>query len=143
VKEVGTMARQFLLDFSDTNIKDADLIMRNFAAPALCPEPIEVTSERNDVTRNFTEFRMVNFRIGPDKTTINFDGRCPVFGNRGDACSTVPAMWDSIHIADGKRSFTDGNDILAAIYSKPDKRWFLCASRYEVLQTLGLQRNIR
>src|SRR4051812_4325134 len=33
VKEVGTMARQFLLDFSDTNIKDADFIMRNFATP--------------------------------------------------------------------------------------------------------------
>jgi hypothetical protein len=143
VKEVGTMARQFLLDFSDTNIKDADYIMRNFGTLTLCPEPNEVLSERDDVTRNFTEYRMVNFRIGPDTTTVNFGGRCPVFNNRGDACSTVPSMWDSIHIKDGARSFSDGNDIMSAIYSGSDRRWFLCASRYQVTKTIGAIRSIR
>jgi len=142
-KEVGEMSRQFLLDFSDTTIKDADYIMRNFGKPALCPEPGEVTSERTDVTRNFTEFKVVNSSVGADVTTVNFGGHCPVFNNRGDACSTVPVLWDSVKLSDGSRSFSSGNDIIAAAYSVPDKRWFLCASRYQVLKTIGAARSIR
>ena len=143
VKEVGTMARQFLLDFSDTNIKDADYIMRNFAAPSMCPDPNEVHSEREDVIRNFTEFRMVTFQIGADHTTVGFGGRCPVFGTRGDSCSTVPVMWNSVRVKDGVRSSSEGNDIVSAIYAAAQRRWFLCSSRYEVLRGIGAPRNIR
>src|SRR5918993_1337474 len=49
VKEVGDMSRQFLLDFSNTNIKDANYVMRNFGSAATCPEPGEVEAEREDV----------------------------------------------------------------------------------------------
>lgn len=143
VKEVGQMSRQFLLDFSDTNIKNADYIMRNFGAPSFCPEPAELTSERDDVTKNFTFYRMLNFLVGQDATTVNFEGRCPVYGSRGDACSVVPVFWDSVEIATGQRGASSGNDIIAAAYSKADKRWWLCASRYQGLTTVGAPRSIR
>jgi hypothetical protein len=143
IKEVGAMSRQFLLDFSDTNIKDADYIMRNFGSTSFCPEPGEVTSERDDVTRNFREYRMINFQVGQDATTVNFEGRCPTFNNRGDGCSVVPVFWDSVEIATGKRGASSGNDIVAAAYSKVEKRWWLCASRYRVLTSIGATRTIR
>lgn len=131
VKEVGDMARQFLLDFSDTNIRDANYIMRNFAEPAKCPEPNEVTDERAQVTAHFQNFVMQNFRIGPAAVTIAFGGRCPVWGRRGDACALVPSFWDSIDLRKNLRDTVDGTDIVAAIYSPVDVRWWLCASNYD------------
>ncbi|PYR88702.1 MAG: hypothetical protein DMF84_27470 [Acidobacteria bacterium] len=131
VKEVGDMARQFLLDFSDTNIKDANYIMRNFAEPSKCPEPNEVTDEREQITTHFRYFVMQNFRIGPAAVTVAFGGRCPVDGRRGDACALVPSFWDSIDLRDNARRSVDGTDIVAAIYSPVDVRWWLCASNYD------------
>lgn len=141
--EVGDMSRQFLFDFSDTNIKDANYILRNFGSTSFCPEPQEVIDERVDVTRNFNEYRMTNFGIGQAATSVDFGGRCPVFGRRGDACSVVPVSWDSIEIATGKRSFSSGNDIIAAAYSTSEKRWWLCSSRYEILSLIGVRPSIR
>jgi hypothetical protein len=130
-KEVGDMSRQFLLDFSDTSIKDANYIMRNFGSAATCPEPGEVDSEREDVIRNFTFFRMQNFNIGTPSVTINFGGTCPFRGRRGDACASVPVFWDSIDTRNNTRTPTVGTDIIAAAYSPKDLRWFLCASNYD------------
>jgi hypothetical protein len=130
-KEVGDMSRQFLLDFSDTNIKDASYVMRNFGSAAVCPEPDEVIKERDDVVTNFTFFRMQNFNIGAPSVTINFGGTCPVRGRLGDACATVPVFWDSIDTRNNVRTPTSGFDIIAAAYSRKDSRWFLCASSYE------------
>jgi hypothetical protein len=142
-KEVGDMSRQFLLDFSDTNIKDANYIMRNFGSTSFCPEPQEVLDERADVTRNFTEYRMTNFGIGQPATTVSFGGRCPFSNNRGDACSVIPVFWDSIKIATGERSFSSGNDIIAAAYSTAEKRWWLCASRYQIFTIIGARPSMR
>ena len=133
IKEVGDMSRQFLLDFSDTNITDANYIMRNFSK-ARCPQPSEVDSERDDVVKNYTNFTMQNFRIGPATVTVAFGGSCPVPGRapkRGDACAVVPSFWDSILHFDNIRRAVDGNDIIAAAYSGEDKRWWLCASAYD------------
>lgn len=142
-KEVGDMARQFLLDFSDTNIKDANYILRNFGSTSFCPDPQAVIDERSDVTRNFTEYRMTNFGIGQPATTVSFGDRCPVFGSRGDACSVIPVFWDSIEIATGKRSFSSGNDIIAASYSTAEKRWWLCASNYQIFTIIGARPSMR
>ncbi len=38
VKEVGDMARQFLIDFSTTSLKDWQVVMRNFNR-SVCPRP--------------------------------------------------------------------------------------------------------
>lgn len=146
VKEVGDMARQFLLDFSDTNIKDASYIMRNFGAGNRCPEPGEVTAERNDVVNNFTNFRIVNYTVGPPATTVNFAGFCKVSSDvstRGDACAVVPVMWDSVRVVDGNRGVTRGDDIISAAYSTQESRWWLCSSRYRPYSTIGAYRFIR
>lgn len=133
VKEVGDMSRQFLLDFSDTNIRDADYILRNFGTPAICPEPGELAAEREDVIRHFTFYRMQNFNIGAPVVTVNFGGLCPVpnGARKGDACARVPVFWDSIDIRNNSRTPTAGTNIVAAAYSRKDSRWFLCASNYE------------
>jgi hypothetical protein len=130
VKEVGDMSRQFLLDFSDTNIKDTAYIMRNFAAPAQCPQPSEVLEERDQVTNHHTNFRMIDFRIGVPSVTVSFGGSCAITGKRGDACAVVPAFWHSMNLQTNRPERVDGDDILAAIYSTADSRWFLCASNY-------------
>lgn len=133
-REVGEMSRQFLLDFSNTSIKDADYIMRNFGSAATCPDVREVQNERDDVIRNFTFFNIVNFRVDAPRVTVNFGGSCPFRGKRGDACAVVGVMWDSIDMRDNVRGTTAGDDIIAAAYSTADSRWWLCASDY---QTIG------
>lgn len=131
VREVGGMSRQFLLDFSDTSIKDADYIMRNFGSGARCPQPGEIQSERDDVVRNFTFFNILNFRVDPPAVSVNFGGTCPFRGKRGDACAVVGVFWDSIDTRVNIRGTTSGNDIIAAAYSAPESRWWLCASDYQ------------
>jgi hypothetical protein len=130
VKEVGDMARQFLLDFSDTNNKDTSVIMRNFGTPAMCPDPKEVTDERDQVTNHFTNFRMIDFRIGAASVSVNFKGTCPLSGKLGDACAVVPAYWHSFNRLTNRNEEVDGQDVIAAIYSTADSRWWLCASNY-------------
>ena len=132
INEVGTMARQFLLDFSDTNLKDADYIMRNFNAAA-CPDPRDVQAEREDVIRNYTFFQMLNYRVDEARVTINFASSCSsIHGpRRGDACAQVGVFWDSIDRRDNTRTPNTGTDQIAAAYSVKDARWWLCASDYD------------
>jgi hypothetical protein len=127
--EVGEMSRQFLLDFSDTNIKDWQRIMRNFSAAA-CPQPGEIDSEKFDVVRNYTEYKMMDFRIGTPRVSVNFGGVCEFRGKRGDACAVVPSYWDSIQLSSGIRASVNGDDVIAAAYSPKGERWWLCASDY-------------
>ena len=143
VREVSDMAKQFLLDFSNTDLHDADYIMRNFGSGTRCPEPREVTDERVDVINNFTNYKIQKYTIYEPVTTVNFKSTCPVYGNLGDACSVVRAFWDSIRLKDGARGTTDGDDILAAAYSGPEERWWLCSSRYYVHSLTGVLRSIR
>jgi len=124
------MSRQFLLDFSDTNIKDADYIMRNFKAAA-CPEPHEVQSERDDVIKNYTYYRMMNFRVDQPAVFVNFGVTWTLFrSKKGDAAAVVGVMWDSIDTRDNTRTPNAGTDIIEAAYSSADRRWWLCASDY-------------
>ena len=136
VGEVATMSRQFLLDFSDSNIRDVPYIMRNFAK-GRCPQPEEVDSEYSDVTLNRQERRITDSSVGASGTSINFGGACPFRSKRGDACAVVPVFWADVVLATGKTSTTRGNDIVAASYSSQDQRWWLCASDYQGLSTIG------
>lgn len=131
------MARRFLLEFSDTNNKSAADIMRDFGTAATCPQPREIDSERDDVTNHFTNFRMMDFRIGPASVTVNFGGSCPFRGKLGDACAVVPAYWDSVDLRNNQRGAVTGNDIIAAAYSRTDRRWWLCASDYDGIAVSG------
>jgi hypothetical protein len=129
-REVGGMARQFLLDFSDSTIRDVPYIMRNFSK-ARCPQPGEVDAEYVDVADNRIKLRIVGSRVDAPTVSVNFSGTCPVFGKRGDACAVVPVFWDSIDLQTNVRGITQGNDIIAAVYAAADARWWLCASNYQ------------
>jgi hypothetical protein len=156
VKEVGDMSRQFLLDFSDTTIKDANRIMQNFGGAGTCPDPAEVAAERAQVIDHYTFFRMLAYRVDAASVTVGFAGSCPtVHGpKKGDACAYVGVMWDSIDTRDNSHrpnagvdqiaaaySSIDtrdnshrpnaGVDQIAAAYSPKDARWFLCSSDYD------------
>jgi hypothetical protein len=137
IKEVGDMARQFLLDFSDTHLKDADYIMRNFSSER-CPNPKDVQAERSDVTNHFTNFQTVSFRIGTPIVTVNFGGICAFRNRPGDACAIVPSFWDAIDVRDNTRGAVDGDDYLGATYSQADARFWLCSSDYQGHRVSGV-----
>jgi hypothetical protein len=88
-----------------------------------------VKDERDDVIRNFTDYRMLNFRIDQPSVTINFGGACSN-GAKGDGCASVGVFWDSVHIKTNKRDPNSGVDLVAAAYSAKETRWWLCASQY-------------
>lgn len=129
-KEVGDMSRQFLIDFSTTTLQDSNVIMRNFKR-AICPRPSEVDDERVQVENHYRNFVMHAYSIGPAQVSINFGGGCAVPGDflPGDACSAVRVVWDST--GPGGRSTTSGVDLLTAVYSSADSRWWLCSSRFD------------
>jgi hypothetical protein len=137
VKEVGDMARQFLLDFSDSSLRDVDYIMRNFGNASTCPDVREVDNERSDVVKDRRDFQIVGFRIGAPRVTVNFGGSCPFRGKRGDACAVVPSYWQSIELATKRVGAVDGEDILAAAYSASGGRWWLCSSDYDGRRVSG------
>jgi len=135
-KEVGDMARQFLLDFSDSNIRDIDYIMRNFSKRR-CPTPSEIDSEYQDVTDDRARKRRTAYNIGSVPASINFGGSCPFRFKRGDACVVVPVFWADVDLKSNLPGSTRGNDIVAAAYSADDTRWWLCASDYQGISTIG------
>lgn len=132
-KEVGSMARQFLLDFSDSNLPVA-FVMRNWQ-----PDCYGTASETSDVTINRELFEITKHDIGLPSTTVAFGGICPRTAKgikRGDACSLVSYLWTSKfkkdHAESGKRTgdLTDawGINQIAAMYYPALKSWRLCDS---------------
>ena len=126
-KEIGDMARQFLLDFSDSNIRDISSIMRNFI-----PGCYGTKEETDQVTENRRRFRIIESRVGAPQTTINFGGVCPFDAKRGDACTAVSVYWNSIdmdnHDAVGA---VTGTDWLASFYRADKQQWGLCDSSFD------------
>jgi hypothetical protein len=131
IKEVGDMSRQFLLDFSDSSIKNVDFIMRNFGNASTCPDYSEVVHEREDVAADREKYQIVSSRIGSAKVTMNFGGACPFRFKRGDACAVVPSYWQSMNLSTKAIGAVDGDDIVASSYSTAGRRWWLCASDYD------------
>lgn len=143
IKEVGEMARQFLLDFSDSS-KTVAQVMRNFE-----PDCYGTAAETRDVTINRDLFQIVEWDVGPPHATIDFGGICPYPGQpirnkRGDACSRIAAYWRSRFIKDNPASnnkagdFTEawGTDHVASMYYRDQKRWKLCDSQFQGMHTL-------
>jgi hypothetical protein len=125
--EVGTMARQFLLDFSDSSVP-VDQVMRNFdmtCGPA--------QDERDQVAYNRTAFHIEKYTIGPATATVPFgNSLCPIPGRiqRGDACSAVPSHWESTILANKHYQIADGVDYVSAYYHADIKTWKLCDSQF-------------
>lgn len=132
-KEVGDMSRRFLTEFSKTQTnRDWQDIMKDFKREA-CPVPREYDDERAQVVNHYSNFTMHNYDIGPAEVGVNFGGTC-AYGLPGDACATVPVMWDST--GPSGRSTTRGLDHLTAVYSTTDSRWWLCSSRLQGVGSL-------
>jgi hypothetical protein len=126
IREVGEMARQFLLDFSDTNIRDVSYVMRHFE-----PGCYGTDAERIDVEDQRRDYRMVAFSVGAAAVSVRFGGVCPYLARPGDACAQVPVVWDSIRIRDGAHGPpARGTDQLAAIYVPARDEWRLCDSQF-------------
>ena len=128
--EVGGMARQFLLDFSDSNIRDVSYIMRNFTdATSFCAS--QKAAETSEVKHNRDTFRITSSAVGPADVTVSFGGRCPFRLVPADACAQVAVDWVSTILADGTREHAWGTDQVAAIYLPTEQRWGLCASDFD------------
>lgn len=126
-KEVGDMARQFLLDFSDSTI-DTATVMRNFETGCY-----GTADETQQVTANRQKFTIVRSNIGPAAVTEPFgNSLCPIPGRiqRGDACSSTPSHWESIQRSNGHLQVADGVDWVAAYYRSAIKAWRLCDSQF-------------
>jgi hypothetical protein len=125
--EVSDMSRQFLLDFSDSNIRDIGYIMRNFLQG--CYGTAEETAQ---VTENRRRYRVVESRIEGASTTVNFGGTCPYSGKKGDACTAVPVFWRSLDMDHGNaEERVAGTDWLASFYVADKQRWYLCDSSFD------------
>lgn len=126
VREVGEMSRQFLLEFSDSTIRDVSFIMRNFD-----PSCRGTAEESEDVARNRRDFRIVESSIGEARVTVRFGGTCPFRAKAGDACVQVPVFWASVWARDGSRApSVRGTDQLTAMYRAAERRWRLCDSDF-------------
>ena len=136
-REVGDMARQFLLDFSDSNIRDVSAIMRNFsdATPACHSGK---TSETSDVSDNRVNYHIDQFSVGQASVTTRFGGICPNRNRGGDACALVDVDWRSTRLTDdpvtgakkGDKEHVAGVDQVTAIYIPDQKKWGLCESDF-------------
>jgi hypothetical protein len=124
-REIGNMARQFLLDFSDSSIRDISFILRNFSDT--CPAKVE---EGNDITDNRKNFKITAFSIGPPVVTVGFGGTCPFRARPGDACAQVPADWTSIYLPNGTIQHVIGTDQVVAVYRANEGGWRLCESDF-------------
>ncbi|HZB26684.1 MAG TPA: hypothetical protein VE379_11155 [Vicinamibacterales bacterium] len=126
VREVADMSRQFLLDFSDSTIRDVSFIMRNFD-----PGCYGTEQETEDVARNRRDLRITGSTIGPAAVTVRFGGTCPFRARPGDACAQIPASWSSVWVRDGSRApSVRGTDQVAAMYQRAERRWRLCDSQF-------------
>ncbi len=128
--EVGGMARQFLLDFSDSTIRDVPYIMRNFDMS--CGSAAQ--DEFDQVASNRQVFNIFRWNIGPASVTIPFgNGFCPIAAprvQRGDACAAVPSHWESTVLRDRSVQIVDGIDFVSAYYRPISKAWKLCDSQF-------------
>lgn len=134
VKEVGDMAYDFLVAFSNSSITDPNVVLRDFT-----PECEGTNSERGDVFKNRSNFRIQpDYVVGNPAVTINFGGSCTLFADRyrpGDACAQVAVEWHSLVInpptdpSYGKIVTAKGIDQVTGVFLSG--RWWLCDSDFK------------
>ena len=129
-KEIGDLARQFLLDFSDSH-KDAAFVVRNFSKSARCER--ERDDEFSQIDENRKLYRITSSAVGAATVKVQFASRpCTHEPREGDACATVPATWDSVCVTAGSTctpGSSDGIDHVTAVFEQ--SQWLLCASYYQ------------
>ena len=147
VKEVGDLARQFLNDFSDSNIRDTRFILRNFdnTTPACIAGH---DSEFDDVERNRVNYKITSSFVGAANVTVRFSTLCPFRERGADACALVPVDWRSLRLTDndfpggtpkGGSEHAFGIDQVTAVYLTSQKKWALCESDFNGANDLGVR----
>lgn len=133
IKEVGDLARQFLLDFSDSRITSPEFVVRDFSTSARCKG--ERDSELFDVTKNRKDYRIDSSSIKSATVTVSFASfPCTFRPKTGDACAVVPSLWNSTCLKtseeciEGQHYVSDGLDYVAAVYE--GTQWKLCSSDF-------------
>lgn len=138
VKEVGDLATQFLLDFSNSSL-DVGYVMRHFQAGCY-----GTAAETSDVTNNRSNFTIIQSNVGAAVTSVKFGGVCSFRAKPGDGCARVPVYWKSIAKRDlydgftgelglraGEQTEVSGVDQVAAMYYRDQHRWRLCDSQFD------------
>lgn len=143
LKEIGDMAYQFLVLFSNSAITDPNIILRDFSSqcPSGTPGP---AGERKDIIDNRTNYVIQpDYVIGAPSVTVNFGGSCTLFSDRprpADACALVNTEWHSKVINPptdpnyNKIVTAKGIDQVTARYFAP--RWWLCDSDFKQTGTV-------
>lgn len=133
-KEAGAVARNFLLDFSDSNIPAATVISRHFSTSPRCLEG--KSAELNDVSRNRTDYKILSSNVGQPTVEIHWDSTSPFRARPGDAWIGIPCGWQSQGINPavpaefGKIMNSKGTCRLTAVFHANE--WGLCWSDFEV-----------
>jgi len=134
IKEVGELARLFLLEFSDSSIRSPEFVVRNFSTSPRCVRDRDL--EFDDVVKNRRFFLIESSSIGPASVTVQFAGKpCTFRPLDGDACAVVPVVWNSLCLetnsdcAAGERTRADGRDYVTAVFE--GSNWRLCASNFD------------
>ena len=134
--EVRALARQFLLDFSDSSIPPGTVV-QNFSDT--CGGK---ASELSDVEKNRCNFTITAFDVGDGTPVVNFGGTCVLQDRvRGaDACIVIPVRWESIAnpgalscpisegVPPGTMTVAEGLDQVTAVYE--GGQWRLCHSDF-------------
>lgn len=125
-RELDEISRQFLIDFSNSRLKNVDAIMRNFA-----PGCYGTADETSQVTNNRQRFTILRWEVGAADTSVNFGGVCPFRSKRGDACTKVKVSWHSFDFKTTGLGTVAGYDWLASFYVPAERRWRLCDSQFD------------
>jgi hypothetical protein len=131
VREVASIAREFLVDFSEQRLPP-EQVVRNFRE-GCGVGGLGKQNELNDVRNNQRDFQITGWDVeNPGRVSVNFGGRCTLFTDRlrtGDACALLDVDWRVTERASGDRVRTRGTDQLTAEYH--ENRWWLCDSDFK------------
>ena len=141
--EISVLAREFLLDFSNSSLTDPATILRNFTDDLPACEGAK-RAEANEIVSNRQNYVITSSSVGAADVTLNFQGICPIHTVYGDACAFVPVDWRSTRIATGQPEHVRGTDQVSAVYLPAQGRWRLCGSDFDgVTLPNGAHRFIR
>jgi len=138
VKEVGDMAKDFLVLFSQSSIQPVQVV-HNFL-DGCGAGGTGKQDELVQVTANRANFRIMAWTVGNPEVTINFDTACAYRNRQEDSCTTVDVDWRSeCKVQDpsigcptiGATRHDVGVDWVTARYDAATQRWWLCDSDYE------------
>jgi len=127
VREVGEMARNFLLLFSDSRVAP-EIVVQDFL-PGCGADGRGRENELADVVRNRADLTITQWEVGQPQVSINFGGTCPFRTRRADACAQMAVRWTSVRKATSRVEVASGTDQVTAIYN--GTRWGLCDSDFD------------